>query len=65
VQVRIQQADGLVTIQVRDDGAGGADPTRGSGLRGLRDRVEALGGSFTLSSQPGAGTVVEAAIPCA
>ena len=65
VQVRVQQADGQVTIQVRDDGAGGANPTRGSGLRGLRDRVEALGGSFTLTSPPGAGTVVEAAIPCA
>jgi hypothetical protein len=42
----------------RDDGAGGADPARGSGLIGLRDRVEALGGSFEVSSPPGEGTLI-------
>jgi signal transduction histidine kinase len=65
VRIRVELVDGQVTIQVRDDGAGGADPGRGSGLRGLRDRVEALGGRFMLRSPPGAGTVVEAEIPCA
>ncbi|HEU4542303.1 MAG TPA: sensor histidine kinase [Jiangellaceae bacterium] len=64
VRVRVEVADGGVVIQVRDNGPGGADPSGGSGLRGLRDRVEALGGRFTLESPPGAGTVVEAAIPC-
>jgi len=65
VRIRVELVDGQVTIQVRDDGAGGADPGRGSGLRGLRDRVEALGGRFLLRSPPGAGTIVEAEIPCA
>jgi signal transduction histidine kinase len=64
VHIRVEQADGQVAIQVSDDGMGDADPSRGSGLRGLRDRVEALGGHFTVTSPPGAGTVVEAAIPC-
>ena len=65
VRVRVELVDGRVVIQVRDDGPGGADPSRGSGLRGLRDRIEALGGHFTLESPPGSGTVVEAQIPCA
>ena len=64
VRVRVELVDERVVIQVRDDGPGGADPSRGSGLRGLRDRIEALGGRFTLESPPGAGTVVEAEIPC-
>ncbi len=49
-----------VEVQISDDGVGGADPTRGSGLRGLADRVEALGGNLTVSSPPGAGTVITA-----
>ncbi|HEX6337383.1 MAG TPA: histidine kinase [Jiangellaceae bacterium] len=65
VQVHVEQVDGQVVIEVRDDGPGGADPGGGSGLRGLRDRIEALGGRFVLVSSPGAGTVVEAEIPCA
>jgi signal transduction histidine kinase len=48
---------------VRDDGAGGADPARGSGLVGLRDRVEALGGTLEISSSPGRGTSLHARIP--
>jgi signal transduction histidine kinase len=64
VGVRVERVDGRAVIQVRDDGTGGADPSRGSGLRGLRDRVEALGGHLTLQSPPGKGTVVEAEIPC-
>ena len=49
-----------VEVQISDDGVGGADPTRGSGLRGLADRVEALGGNLTVSSPPDAGTVITA-----
>lgn len=65
VRVRVELVHGQVVIQLRDDGPGGADPSRGSGLRGLRDRIEALGGRFTLTSPPGAGTILEAEIPCA
>jgi signal transduction histidine kinase len=55
----------LLTVEVRDDGIGGAAPGRGSGLAGLADRVEALGGRFTVSSPPGRGTTLRAEIPCA
>jgi signal transduction histidine kinase len=54
-----------VTVEVQDDGHGGADPSLGSGLRGLSDRVTALDGSFTVISPDGAGTTVRASIPCA
>jgi signal transduction histidine kinase len=54
-----------VTVDVSDDGAGGADPAAGSGLRGLSDRVAALDGVLEVVSPPGGGTVVKAAIPCA
>jgi signal transduction histidine kinase len=49
-------------VEVIDDGAGGADPS-GSGLRGLADRLDALGGSLTIDSRPGAGTRLTAEIP--
>jgi signal transduction histidine kinase len=58
------EADDLV-VRVADDGVGGADATRGSGLRGLADRVEALGGSLSVDSRHGAGTRVMARIPVA
>ena len=48
-----------------DDGAGGADFARGSGLRGLADRVEALGGALRVDSPPGAGTRLRAELPIA
>jgi signal transduction histidine kinase len=57
-------ADGLLHVAVVDDGIGGAAPRGGSGLRGLADRIEALGGRLTLSSPPGNGTIVRAALPC-
>ncbi|HEX7345718.1 MAG TPA: histidine kinase [Candidatus Limnocylindrales bacterium] len=52
-----------LTIEIADDGVGGADPAKGSGLRGLVDRVAALGGELTVSSSPGGGTTVRAEIP--
>jgi len=51
-------------VEVRDDGVGGADPSRGNGIRGLVDRVGALDGSLELVSAPGEGTIVYAEIPC-
>ncbi len=64
VRVRLGRADGNVLVEVADDGAGGADEHGGSGLRGLRDRVEALGGRLELESPPGAGTTLRATVPC-
>ncbi len=63
-QVRMQPVDGKIVLEVADDGVGGADAGRGSGLRGLTDRVEALGGRLGFSSPPGQGTIVRAEIPC-
>lgn len=55
-----------VVVEITDDGVGGADPARGSGLRGLADRVEALDGALRVSSPAsGGGTVVTAELPCA
>jgi PAS domain S-box-containing protein len=53
----------LLCVRVRDDGGGGADPERGSGLRGLKDRVEALAGTLVLHSPPGAGTELNVKLP--
>jgi signal transduction histidine kinase len=50
-------------VEVADDGVGGADPLRGSGLRGLADRVASLSGTLEVESPPGAGTRVRAEIP--
>jgi signal transduction histidine kinase len=61
--VAIRRRDGAATVTVADDGAGGADPARGSGLRGLAARVEALDGRLTVDSPPGGGTRIEAEIP--
>lgn len=55
--------DGRLRVEVRDDGVGGADPGRGSGLAGLRDRVEALGGSIEIVSPAGGGTALSVRIP--
>jgi PAS domain S-box-containing protein len=59
----VVDGDGVVTAEVVDDGAGGADPGRGSGLRGLADRVEALDGTLTVVSPPGEGTRVRVDLP--
>jgi PAS domain S-box-containing protein len=63
VRVRVSQADGRAVVEVTDDGRGGAERDGGSGLRGLADRVEALGGRLEVASPVGAGTAVRAAIP--
>jgi PAS domain S-box-containing protein len=63
--VRVARLDGRTVVEVADDGIGGADPTRGTGLRGLADRVEALDGILQVESRPGAGTTVRAEIPVA
>jgi signal transduction histidine kinase len=63
--VRVRRENGSALVEISDDGAGGADPMKGSGLRGLRDRVEALGGRFALTSPPGHGTMIRAELPCA
>jgi signal transduction histidine kinase len=63
-QVMVGREDGRAVIAISDDGRGGADAGHGSGLRGLRDRVEALGGRFGLDSPLGMGTAIRAEIPC-
>ena len=63
-EVSVEREDGRVTVQIRDDGAGGADPSAGSGLRGLLDRVATLDGTVAIDSPPGAGTAIRAEIPC-
>jgi PAS domain S-box-containing protein len=63
VRARVTAVDGNVVVEVSDDGVGGADPAGGSGLRGLADRVEALGGSLEVVSPAGAGTMLRAEIP--
>jgi signal transduction histidine kinase len=64
LEVSAALRDGWLTLEVSDDGIGGAAIGGGSGLRGLADRVEALGGRMTLSSPPGRGTTLRAEIPC-
>jgi signal transduction histidine kinase len=63
IEIRLRVEDGWLDVGVRDDGAGGADLSAGSGLRGLADRVSALGGSFDLESEVGEGTAIRAQIP--
>jgi signal transduction histidine kinase len=62
--VRVWREDGRLLLSIRDDGIGGADP-RGSGLRGLADRVQALGGTLAVDSPAQRGTEIRAEIPCA
>jgi signal transduction histidine kinase len=64
VSVTVERRNGLARIEITDNGVGGANPAKGSGLRGLSDRVEALGGTLALESTPGSGTRLRAEIPC-
>ena len=63
--VAIGRSGGDLVVEVTDEGLGGADATAGSGLRGLADRIEALGGRLQIWSPEGGGTRVRAAMPCA
>jgi signal transduction histidine kinase len=62
--VRVTLEDGLLVVEVRDDGVGGAEPRAGTGLAGLADRVTAVDGRFTVSSPAGGPTVIRAELPC-
>jgi signal transduction histidine kinase len=64
VTVEVAISDGILSVEVVDDGIGGADTERGSGLRGLADRVEALNGNLRIWSAAGKGTRVRAEMPC-
>lgn len=63
-EVSLARTGNLLVVQVRDNGSGGADPARGTGLTGLADRVAAAGGRLLLSSPAGGPTVVRAELPC-
>jgi signal transduction histidine kinase len=63
VEVDVEASGGTLRVCVRDDGVGGADPLRGSGLVGLRDRIEALGGTLSIHSPAGNGTTVYCTLP--
>ena len=63
ITVAVEAADGILHLLVRDDGVGGADLTGGTGLLGLKDRVEAIGGRIFLDSPRGAGTTLRAELP--
>jgi signal transduction histidine kinase len=63
VDVSLAPRNSSLLVSIRDDGVGGADPARGSGLVGLTDRIEALGGSILVQSRPGAGTQVTVELP--
>jgi signal transduction histidine kinase len=63
VTIEVTRVDRVLRVVVADDGIGGADPARGSGLVGLKDRAEALGGRLTVTSPVGAGTTIQVLIP--
>jgi PAS domain S-box-containing protein len=65
VHMDVTTDDGTLALMVRDDGVGGADPGRGSGLVGLHDRVEALGGTIKIDSSAGKGTCLVVTLPVA
>ena len=63
IQIRVAREAEALLVEIVDDGSGGADPAAGTGLRGLADRIEALGGLLEVDSPPGAGTRVTARLP--
>jgi signal transduction histidine kinase len=63
VKVRAQATDESLSVLISDDGIGGADSTKGSGLIGLKDRIEVLGGRMNVTSPPGGGTSIDIVIP--
>ncbi|MDX6336693.1 MAG: hypothetical protein QOG05_4033 [Streptosporangiaceae bacterium] len=65
VHIRVQHAGGLLRVHVADDGAGGADPALGTGLRGVEQRLAAFDGILAVSSPPGGPTMIAMEVPCA
>jgi signal transduction histidine kinase len=63
VRIRVAREGDALALEIADDGPGGADAAGGTGLRGLADRIDALGGRFAVDSPPGAGTRVSARLP--
>ena len=63
MRVSVEQGDTTLRVSIRDDGVGGADLRAGSGLIGLRDRAEAIGGTIWVESPVGAGTTVRVCLP--
>jgi signal transduction histidine kinase len=63
IEVHVERRADALRLEIADDGRGGADPARGSGLRGLADRVEALGGRFAVADRPLGGTIVSVELP--
>jgi signal transduction histidine kinase len=64
-QVRIRHARGMLRVEVTDDGCGGADPARGSGLAGIERRLGTFDGILAVSSPPGGPTMIVMEVPCA
>jgi signal transduction histidine kinase len=64
VAIAATRRNGSLVVRVRDDGVGGAVPSEGSGLAGITDRIAALGGSVSVTSPPGEGTLIVAELPC-
>jgi signal transduction histidine kinase len=63
IDMHVHGCSGALTLSIRDDGIGGADPSRGSGIIGLKDRVEAVGGTISVLSPPGHGTALHVQLP--
>ena len=62
--VEVERQNGRLVVEVVDDGVGGADPEKGTGLRGLADRLAVIEGRLEIDSEPGRGTTIRARIPC-
>jgi signal transduction histidine kinase len=63
LQIAVQREEGHLRLVIEDDGVGGANPS-GTGLRGIADRAETIGGHLTVRERPGSGTIVIAEVPC-
>jgi signal transduction histidine kinase len=63
VRIAVEVRHGVLELSIRDDGCGGADPARGSGLIGLTDRVDSLGGTIEVTSPAGQGTTLRIRLP--
>ena len=64
VEIRMQHREGVLRIAVTDDGAGGADPAKGTGLRGIERRLGAFDGILVVNSPPGGPTMIIIEVPC-